>query len=146
MRYFLCGVSRLILESEPLPQIILIFIKGMQRLRHESRGLAWWVPRVAKGVGHALGMCVWGLVSRELKTKSNYPRLSPAQQGQVLDHHFKVGELMEGMNCHPVALWVGWRLQGRYGGRLCGLGRVRSMIQDVMIELVQRGKVDGKGR
>ncbi|TVY32383.1 Lysophosphatidylcholine acyltransferase [Lachnellula subtilissima] len=48
LRYFKWGVSRLILESEPLPDIIPIFIDGNQHIMHEAREWPRFVPRVGK--------------------------------------------------------------------------------------------------
>ena len=55
MRYFRWGVSRLILESEPLPQIVPIFVDGTQRIMHESRKFPRFVPRVGRDVRVCFG-------------------------------------------------------------------------------------------
>ncbi|GAP89991.2 putative acyltransferase-like protein [Rosellinia necatrix] len=45
MRYFKWGVSRMILESEPMPDVLPIFIDGTQRIMAEDRGWPRFVPR-----------------------------------------------------------------------------------------------------
>lgn len=45
MRYFKWGVSRLILESEPMPDVLPIFIDGTQRIMPEDRTWPRFVPR-----------------------------------------------------------------------------------------------------
>jgi monolysocardiolipin acyltransferase len=58
MRYFKWGVSRLILESEPLPDIVPIFIDGNQDVMHESRVFPRFVPRAGKNIRIAFGESV----------------------------------------------------------------------------------------
>jgi monolysocardiolipin acyltransferase len=60
MRYFKWGVSRLILESEPLPDIIPIFIDGTQDVMHESRKFPRFVPRAGKKIKVVFGDSVDG--------------------------------------------------------------------------------------
>lgn len=45
MRYFKWGVSRLILESEPAPDVVPVFIDGTQRAMPEDRGFPRFLPR-----------------------------------------------------------------------------------------------------
>lgn len=45
VRYFKWGVSRLILESEPLPDVLPIFIDGTQRVMPEDRAWPRFLPR-----------------------------------------------------------------------------------------------------
>ncbi|KAI1820994.1 acyltransferase [Xylaria intraflava] len=45
MRYFKWGVSRMILESEPMPDVLPIFIDGTQRVMPEDRGFPRFLPR-----------------------------------------------------------------------------------------------------
>lgn len=60
MRYFRWGVSRLILESEPLPDIVPIWIDGTQDCMHESRTFPRFLPRVGRKVRIAFGDLVDG--------------------------------------------------------------------------------------
>ncbi|KAI5863239.1 hypothetical protein GGS23DRAFT_568878 [Durotheca rogersii] len=45
LRYFKWGVSRLILESEPLPDVLPMFVDGTQRVMPEDRAWPRFVPR-----------------------------------------------------------------------------------------------------
>ncbi|RYP02669.1 hypothetical protein DL765_010704 [Monosporascus sp. GIB2] len=55
MRYFKWGVSRLILESEPMPDVVPVFIDGTQRVMPEDRGFPRFLPRVGVGIRVAFG-------------------------------------------------------------------------------------------
>jgi monolysocardiolipin acyltransferase len=48
LRYFKWGVARLILESDPAPDVLPIFIDGTQRVMPEDRGFPRFLPRVGK--------------------------------------------------------------------------------------------------
>lgn len=45
VRYFKWGVSRLILESDPAPDVLAMFIDGTQRAMAEDRGWPRFLPR-----------------------------------------------------------------------------------------------------
>ncbi|KAK7749261.1 Lyso-phosphatidylcholine acyltransferase [Diatrype stigma] len=55
LRYFKWGVSRLILESEPAPDVVPVFIDGTQRAMSEDRGFPRFLPRPAGAVRVAFG-------------------------------------------------------------------------------------------
>lgn len=55
MRYFKWGVSRLILESEPCPDVVPIWIDGPQEVMNESRGFPKPLPRPFKPVTVTFG-------------------------------------------------------------------------------------------
>ena len=50
MRYFRWGISRLILESEPCPDVLPVWIEGIQDVYHEKREFPRPVPRAGKTV------------------------------------------------------------------------------------------------
>lgn len=58
MRYFKWGISRLILESEPCPNVVPIWIEGFDEVMHESRQFPRFIPRSGKNVllyfGHTI--------------------------------------------------------------------------------------------
>ena len=104
MRYFRWGVSRLILESEPLPQIIPIFVDGTNQIMHESRKFPRFIPRVGKDVRVVFGEDVDGeKVFGDLRRK--WKRLVELQkdalQRKGFDDHLEMGELTEGLKYHP---------------------------------------------
>lgn len=55
MRYFKWGVSRLILESEPMPDIVPIFIEGFDHVMHETREFPRFIPRPFKNIRVTFG-------------------------------------------------------------------------------------------
>ena len=50
MRYFKWGISRLILESEPCPDVVPIWIEGFDEVMHESRKFPRFIPRMGKHI------------------------------------------------------------------------------------------------
>jgi monolysocardiolipin acyltransferase len=56
--YFKWGVSRLILESDPAPDLVPIFMQGLQHIMPEDRGWPRWAPRIGVPVRIAFGMPV----------------------------------------------------------------------------------------
>lgn len=55
MRYFKWGVARLILEAEPMPDVVPMFIDGTCEVMHEDRGFPRAVPRAGKKITVAFG-------------------------------------------------------------------------------------------
>lgn len=55
MRYFKWGVSRLILESDPMPDMLPIFIDGTQKVMAEDRGFPRFLPRAGVTFRMAFG-------------------------------------------------------------------------------------------
>ena len=86
MRYFKWGVSRLILESDPCPDLVPVWLEGIDHVMHESRKFPRFVPRGGKSVSITFGERVdvdaafgdlrdrWQkLVQDEAATSSNKP-------------------------------------------------------------------------
>ncbi|KAK2612961.1 Lyso-phosphatidylcholine acyltransferase [Conoideocrella luteorostrata] len=55
LRYFKWGVSRLILESDPAPEFIPMFIHGTQNIMPEDRGFPRFLPRVGNKIRVVVG-------------------------------------------------------------------------------------------
>lgn len=55
MRYFKWGVARLILEAEPMPDFVPMFIDGTINIMNENRTWPRFVPRAGKDVRVAFG-------------------------------------------------------------------------------------------
>ncbi|KAG6005959.1 hypothetical protein E4U43_000518 [Claviceps pusilla] len=55
LRYFKWGVSRLILESDPAPEFIPMFIHGTQEIMPEDRGFPKFLPRIGKRIRVVIG-------------------------------------------------------------------------------------------
>lgn len=60
MRYFKWGVARLILEPEPAPDLLPIFIDGTQHIMAENRSWPRFLPRIGAKVKVAFGPPVDG--------------------------------------------------------------------------------------
>lgn len=58
LRYFKWGVARLILESEPAPDVVPMFIDGTQQVMNEERGFPRFLPRIGKKIRVAFGEVV----------------------------------------------------------------------------------------
>ena len=48
IRYFKWGIARLILETEPLPQVVPMWISGFDDVMNEARSTPRWLPRPGK--------------------------------------------------------------------------------------------------
>ena len=55
LRYFKWGISRLILESNPAPEFIPMFVHGTQNIMPEDRGFPRFLPRVNRDVKVMIG-------------------------------------------------------------------------------------------
>lgn len=55
MRYFKWGVSRLILESEPCPDVVPMWIEGFEQVYHEARESPRFLPRPGKQLSVTFG-------------------------------------------------------------------------------------------
>jgi monolysocardiolipin acyltransferase len=100
LRYFKWGVSRLILESEPLPEIIPIFIDGNQEVMHENRPWPRQMPRAGKKIRIAFGEKVDGeRIFGDLRAR--WKRLVRLQKEALIkkgeNWNFEMGELTEGL-------------------------------------------------
>ncbi|PYH49165.1 uncharacterized protein BP01DRAFT_370702 [Aspergillus saccharolyticus JOP 1030-1] len=55
MRYFKWGVARLILEASECPDVVPIWLEGLDQVMHESREFPRFLPRVGKEVSITFG-------------------------------------------------------------------------------------------
>ncbi|KAK3082351.1 hypothetical protein LTS18_004263 [Coniosporium uncinatum] len=55
MRYFKWGVARLILESEPCPDVVPVWVEGLDDVMWDGRGWPRWLPRAGKDVSVTFG-------------------------------------------------------------------------------------------
>ncbi|KAL9083768.1 MAG: hypothetical protein Q9165_008378 [Trypethelium subeluteriae] len=55
MRYFKWGVARLILEPDVCPDVVPVWVDGLEQVMSESRGWPRWMPRAGKEVSVAFG-------------------------------------------------------------------------------------------
>ncbi|KAI9734084.1 MAG: hypothetical protein M1818_007022 [Claussenomyces sp. TS43310] len=111
MRYFKWGVSRLVLESDPLPTIIPIFVDGTQDIMHEDRTFPRFLPRVGKKTIIAFGEQVdgekiFGDLRAQWKRLVDLQKEALRHKGE--DDDLPVGVLTEGLkyNSEAVALRI----------------------------------------
>ncbi|KAI9804082.1 MAG: hypothetical protein M1825_001483 [Sarcosagium campestre] len=83
MRYFKWGVARLLLEAEPIPRLVPIWIEGFNDVMDETRSFPRWIPRPARRIHVLIGDEVdaeerfgdlrarWRQLVRETESKSN---------------------------------------------------------------------------
>ncbi|TRX88515.1 hypothetical protein FHL15_010554 [Xylaria flabelliformis] len=99
MRYFKWGVSRLILESEPMPDVLPIFIDGTHRIMAEDRVWPRFLPRFGVKFRVAFGELVDGEKTfgdlraqwRELVKQQEQKEVSRVVLGELSDE-LKYGE------------------------------------------------------
>jgi len=105
MRYFKWGVARLILEAEPCPDVLPMWIDGPQHIMDNNRPWPRPLPRVGKDVTVTFGDLVdtekvfgpfrqrW----RDLKAKATQKRLlsSPEDADSALQDYEALGEVVD---------------------------------------------------
>jgi monolysocardiolipin acyltransferase len=100
LRYFKWGVSRLILECEPLPDIIPIFIDGNQEVMHESRTFPRFIPRAGKKIRIVFGEKVdaektFGDLRQRWHLLVKLQKEALIKKGEAAD--WELGELTDGL-------------------------------------------------
>jgi monolysocardiolipin acyltransferase len=118
LRYFKWGISRLILESEPLPEIVPIFVDGNQQVMHESREWPRFIPRAGKHIKIAFGKTVdgeevFGDLRARWKTLVDMQKEALLKRGEEWD--LELGELTDGlkysMEAEALRKEVTWRVR-----------------------------------
>ncbi|WQF75797.1 Putative phospholipid/glycerol acyltransferase [Colletotrichum destructivum] len=102
LRYFKWGVSRLILESDPAPQLVPIFIDGFSDIMPEDRQWPRWAPRIGAKIrviyGEALEV---GDAFKE--QRSRWKRMVQKEE-EALGKRLNAGEVPESLKDHPEAI------------------------------------------
>ena len=100
MRYFKWGVARLILESEPCPTVVPMWIEGFDQVMHEARTFPRFLPKLGKKIdvvfGDAVAENVWAgfrerwrrLKAREMKRDG----VSPSEEFEYLNEELRDGK------------------------------------------------------
>jgi monolysocardiolipin acyltransferase len=94
----------MILESEPLPDIIPIFIDGTQHVMHESRTFPRFIPRAGKKIKVVFGDSVDGekvFGDLRLRWKALVEMQREALEKKGLDTTMEMGVLTEGLKYNP---------------------------------------------
>ncbi|TDZ20830.1 Lysophosphatidylcholine acyltransferase [Colletotrichum orbiculare MAFF 240422] len=102
LRYFKWGVSRLILESEPAPELVPIFIDGYQNVMPEDRKWPRWLPRIGSNIRVIYGEAV-NIDDAFREPRSRWKRMVKKQE-EATGQRFPVGEVPEVLRDHPEAV------------------------------------------
>ncbi|KAF4493106.1 Lysophosphatidylcholine acyltransferase [Colletotrichum fructicola Nara gc5] len=122
LRYFKWGVSRLILESDPAPQLVPIFIDGFKNIMPEDREWPRFLPRIGAKIRVIYGSAVdVDEVFRE--SRSKWKRMVRKQE-EVLGRSLNAGEVPEVLKDHPEAIQL----------RMEVAKTVRAMVQNLRLK------------
>ncbi|KAK2758910.1 tafazzin [Colletotrichum kahawae] len=122
LRYFKWGVSRLILESDPAPQLVPIFIDGFKNIMPEDREWPRFLPRIGAKIRVIYGNAIdVDEVFRE--PRSRWKRMVRKQE-EVLGRSLNVGEVPEVLKDHPEAIQL----------RMEVAKTVRAMVQNLRLK------------
>ncbi|KAK3900249.1 hypothetical protein C8A05DRAFT_36120 [Staphylotrichum tortipilum] len=123
LRYFKWGLARLVLEADPVPDIVPMFVDGTQRVMPEDRGFPRFLPRVGKTVRVAFGEVLdydktfgdlkkkWeGLVRREQERAKNPPG-AEQQQHQLFSPESIPDALRSGPEAEAIRIEVARRMR-----------------------------------
>ncbi|KAI9861646.1 MAG: hypothetical protein M1824_002076 [Vezdaea acicularis] len=96
MRYFKWGVARLLLEADPLPRLVPIWIDGPQHIMHEERPSPRWLPSTGEAVRIVFGQevdveRVFGDLRRRWEALTEREGEEPREMG-VLSERLKFGK------------------------------------------------------
>lgn len=144
MRYFKWGVSRLILESEPMPDIVPIFIEGFDNIMHETREFPRFLPRPFKKVTATFGdkldaEAVFG----DLRDRWQQLRAEEEQRGALLE----VGVLNDALKYSEEAVNIRKECTRRMRAAILDLRRLRGYPdEDPKGSLAETWKQEGPGR
>nr|XP_036577559.1 acyltransferase [Colletotrichum truncatum]KAF6784557.1 acyltransferase [Colletotrichum truncatum] len=99
LRYFKWGISRLILESDPAPQLVPIFIDGYQNIMPEDRKWPRWLPRIGAKIRVIYGEAV-NVDEAFRESRSKWKRMVRKQE-ELLGKPLSVGDVPEALKDHP---------------------------------------------
>lgn len=137
LRYFKWGVARLILESEPAPDVLPIFIDGTQRLMPEHRTFPQFLPRVGQKVRVAFGEVV--------DFEERFGELRRRWQGLVARGGEGEG-YRDGEEAREIRREVARRVRGEVLKMRAGMGGFGEPEEGLGDAEAWRGDREGKGR
>ncbi|TKA73564.1 hypothetical protein B0A49_04092 [Cryomyces minteri] len=144
MRYFKWGVARLILESEPCPDVVPMWIEGPEQIMHEAREWPRFVPRPFRNVSVTFGEKVdMDEIFGDLRARwRGLKQAEPAAQG--LD----MGELTDAMKYGAEAVALRKECTMRVRSEILKVRRKRGLPdEDPKAGLVDTWRVEGgKGK
>jgi len=100
MRYFKWGVARLVLEAEPCPDVVPVWIEGLDEVMWDGRGWPRWLPRGGKNVSVTFGERVdvesrFGDLRERWRSLVEHEENGKAQELEGSRRAFAMGELTD---------------------------------------------------
>lgn len=143
MRYFKWGVARLILESEPCPDVVPMWVEGPDQIMHESRTFPRFLPRVGKTVNITFGDKVdTDAVFGDLRAR--WRRLKKRYDGS---DSLEVGVLNEGLKHAKEAVELRKECTMRVRDEVLKVRRARGLPdEDPKAGLVETWALEGPGQ
>ena len=97
LRYFKWGVARLILESEPCPDVVPMWIEGTEDVMHQARPPPRWVPRPGARLsitfGERVPLHVWeGFRERWRRLKQKVGAFGAGDVGVLESEELRTGD------------------------------------------------------
>ncbi|OCK75653.1 hypothetical protein K432DRAFT_308032 [Lepidopterella palustris CBS 459.81] len=149
MRYFKWGVSRLILESDPCPDIVPIWIEGPEQVMHEARAFPRFIPRPFKKISITFGEKLdVEKVFGDLRDR--WKRLHARESEKVMGGKLNVGILTHALKYAEEAVELRKECTMRVREAVLNIRRQRGLPdEDPKVGLVETyreegGKVEGK--
>ncbi|CCF40109.1 acyltransferase [Colletotrichum higginsianum] len=121
LRYFKWGVSRLILESDPAPQLVPIFIDGFSDIMPEDRHWPRWAPRIGAKIRVIYGEALE--VGDAFKEQRSRWKSMVQKEEKALGKRLDAGEVPESLKDHPEAIQL----------RIEVAKTVRDMVQELRL-------------
>ncbi|KAK6210177.1 acyltransferase [Colletotrichum tabaci] len=121
LRYFKWGVSRLILESDPAPQLVPIFIDGFSDIMPEDRHWPRWAPRIGAKIRVIYGEALE--VGDAFKEQRSRWKSMVQKEEEALGKRLDAGEVPESLKDHPEAIQL----------RIEVAKTVRGMVQELRL-------------
>lgn len=142
MRYFKWGVARLILESEPCPDVVPMWIEGFDRIMHESRTFPRFIPRGGKDVSVTFGEKV-DMEARFGDLRERWRQLVLA--GEKQDGLTELGECPESLKYSDEAVKLREECTIRVREEVLKLRRDRAWTdEDPKARLADTWRIEGK--
>ncbi|KAK1659369.1 acyltransferase [Colletotrichum godetiae] len=121
LRYFKWGVSRLILESDPAPQLVPMFIDGFSDIMPEDRKWLRFLPRIGAKIRVFYGEALE--VGEAFKEQRQKWKRIVQKEVEARGKPLSVGEVPESLKNHPEAIQL----------RIEVAKTVRDMVQELRI-------------
>lgn len=146
MRYFKWGVSRLILESNPCPDIVPIWIEGPDEIMHEAREWPRFIPRPLKRVSITFGEKL-DVEKAFGDLRERWKRLHDRESSSVPGGKLDVGVLTDGLKYAEEAVDLRKECTMRVREAVLKVRRQRGLPdEDPKVGLMETYRCEGTGK